>query len=92
MADRPSEPPAVQTTFPFWPLVATTTMQTLATTAAYSIPALAPVVARDIGVDGALIGYFISVVYGVGIVSSLLAAGAIARYGAVRSCQIGLCS
>lgn len=90
MADRPSEPPAVQTTFPFWPLVATTTMQTLATTAAYSIPALAPVVARDIGVDGALIGYFISVVYGVGIVSSLLAAGAIARYGAVRSSQIVL--
>jgi predicted MFS family arabinose efflux permease len=65
-------------------------MQTLATMAAYSIPALAPVVARDIGVDGALIGYFVSVVYGVGIVSSLLAASVIARYGAVRASQLVL--
>ncbi len=90
MADRAGAPDTIPTTFPFWPLVATTAMQTLATMAAYSIPAIAPVVARDIGVEGALIGYFISVVYGVGIVSSLMAAGSIARFGAVRSSQLVL--
>jgi predicted MFS family arabinose efflux permease len=90
MAVRTTEPAPVPTAFPLWPLLATMAMQTLATMAAYSIPALAPVVARDIGVDGALIGYFVSVVYGVGIVSSLLAASVIARHGAVRASQIVL--
>jgi predicted MFS family arabinose efflux permease len=89
MADRTTQE-AVPTAFPLWPLLATMAMQTLATMAAYSIPALAPVVARDIGVDGALIGYFVSVVYGVGIVSSLLAASVIARHGAVRASQLVL--
>lgn len=81
---------ATPTTFPLWPLLATMAMQTLATAAAYSVPALAPIIARDIGVDGALIGMFVSVVYGVGIFSSLLAAGIIARYGAVRAAQFVL--
>lgn len=90
MPDRSTEPAPVPTAFPLWPLLATMAMQTLATMAAYSIPALAPVVARDIGVDGALIGYFVSVVYGVGIVSSLLAASVIARHGAVRASQLVL--
>ncbi len=89
MVDRPASEP-VPTAFPLWPLVATTTMQAVATMAAYSVPALAPMVARDIGVDGALIGMFVSVVYGVGIASSLLAAGIIARYGAVRAAQFVL--
>lgn len=76
--------------FPLWPLIATLAMQTLATMAAYTLPALAPVVAHDLGVDGALIGYFVSVVYGVGIASSLLAAGFIHRHGAVRVSQFVL--
>ncbi|MFN0301370.1 MAG: MFS transporter [Burkholderiales bacterium] len=73
--------------FPYGALVATTAMQTLATMAAYAVPALAPVVAKDLGVDGALTGYFVSVVYGVGIISSLLAADFIHRHGAVRAGQ-----
>ncbi|MFM9885584.1 MAG: MFS transporter [Burkholderiales bacterium] len=76
--------------FPYGALIATTAMQTLATMAAYAVPALAPVVAKDLGVDGALTGYFISVVYGVGIISSLLAADFIHRYGAVRAGQLVL--
>jgi MFS family permease len=90
MDARPPTSDTVPTAFPLWPLLATMAMQTLATMAAYSIPALAPMVARDIGVDGALIGMFVSVVYGVGIISSLLAAGIIARYGAVRTAQFVL--
>jgi hypothetical protein len=50
--------------------------------AAYSVPALAPAIARDLGVDGALTGYFVSVIYGVGIASSLTAASLIHTYGA----------
>jgi len=87
---EPSTQATTPTAFPLWPLLATMAMQTLATMAAYSVPALAPIIARDIGVDGALIGMFVSVVYGVGIVSSLLAAGIIARYGAVRAAQFVL--
>jgi MFS family permease len=76
--------------FPYGPLVATTAMQTLATMAAYSVPALAPVIAKDLDVNGALTGYFVSVVYGVGIASSLLAANFIHRHGAVRAGQLVL--
>lgn len=90
MTTVPVTAPAPPTAFPLWPLVATTSMQTLATMAAYTIPALAPVVARSLSVDGALIGYFVSVVYGVGIVSSLLAASYIHRFGAVRVSQFVL--
>ena len=75
-------------TFPLWPLLATMAMQTLATMAAYTVPALAPEIARDLGVDGAWAGYFISVVYGIGIVSSLKAARLIHRHGAVRVSQL----
>lgn len=78
------------TSFPFWPLVATLAAQTLATMAAYTLPALAPMVAADLEVDGALVGYFVSVVYGTGIASSLLAASFIHRHGAVRACQVVL--
>lgn len=42
-------------TLPLWPLMATTAMQTVAMMAVYTVPALAPVIARDLGVDGALL-------------------------------------
>jgi MFS family permease len=64
--------------------------QSLATMAAYSLPAVAPAVARDLGVPGALVGVFISTVYGVGIGSALLSPAFIARYGAVRVSQLVL--
>ena len=73
--------------FPLWPLLATLAMQTLSTGAAYSFPAIAPAVAKDLGVDGAYVGFFISTVYGVGIVSALFSPGFVHRYGAVRVSQ-----
>lgn len=90
MTDHATIDESTPTAFPLWPLLATMAMQTLATAAVYSVPALAPMIARDIGVNGALIGMFVSAVYGVGIVSSLLAASFIARYGAVRAAQFVL--
>ncbi len=88
---EPSNPPAPSPPgFPLWPLAMTMSMQTLATMAAFSVPSLAPAIARDLQIDGALTGYFVSLVYGVGIVSSLLAANLINRFGAVRVSQLVL--
>ncbi len=67
-------------------------MQTLATMAAFSIPAAAPAVAHDLGVPGALVGFFVAFVYGVGIVSSLLSPGFVLRFGPVRVIQVILLS
>ena len=75
-----------------WPLLATLAMQTLATMAAFSIPAVAPAVARDLSVPGALVGFFVAAVYGVGILSSLLSPGFVLRYGPVRVIQVILLS
>jgi MFS family permease len=79
-------------TSPVWPLLATLAMQTLATMAAFSIPAAAPAVAHDLGVPGALVGFFVAAVYGVGILSSLLSPGFVLRYGPVRVIQVILLS
>lgn len=76
--------------FPTWPLLAMLATQSLATMAAFSLPAVAPAVAMDLAVPGALAGVFISMVYGVGILSALLSPGFILRYGAVRVSQIVL--
>ncbi len=84
---RHSAPVLQALAFPLWPLLVTMAMQTLATMAVFAIPALAPAIGRDLGVDGVLAGYFISLVYGTGIMSSLLAASAIHRFGAMRVCQ-----
>jgi MFS family permease len=76
--------------FPTAPLLATLATQSLATMAAYSFPAAAPEIARDLNVPGTLAGIFISTVYGVGIISALLSPRFIHRYGAVRMCQMVL--
>ena len=70
---------------PWVPLAATLALQTLATMAAYSMAAAAPEVGRGLGVEPALVGVFISVVYGVGMVSALLSPSAIRRRPAPAS-------
>jgi MFS family permease len=76
--------------FPVFPLIATLATQSLATMAAYSFPVVAPVIAKDLQVPGALVGFFISTVYGVGIISALLSPRFIRRFGAVRVSQLVL--
>jgi MFS family permease len=77
-------------TFPVLPLIATLATQSLATMAAYSFPVVAPVIAQDLEVPGTLVGFFISTVYGVGIISALLSPRFIRRFGAVRVSQLVL--
>jgi MFS family permease len=72
---------------PLWPLIATLAAQTLATMALFSLPAIAPAVARSLDVPGELVGLFVSIAYGTGIVSALLSPGFIHRYGGVRAMQ-----
>jgi MFS family permease len=82
---RPS--PAREPGMPVLPLLATVAVQSLATMALYSMPTLAPEVARDLKVNGALVGGFVATAYGVGIVSALLSPGRIRRHGGVRATQ-----
>jgi MFS family permease len=79
--------PAGRPAMPMLPLLATIAVQTLATMALYSLPTLAPEVARDLHVNGALVGGFVATAYGVGIISALLSPGLIRRYGGVRATQ-----
>jgi MFS family permease len=76
--------------FPVYPLIATLATQSLATMAAYSFPVVAPVIAKDLEVPGTLVGFFISTIYGVGIISALLSPRFIRRFGAVRVSQLVL--
>jgi MFS family permease len=75
---------------PIWPLLATIAVQTLATMALYSLPTLAPEVARDLRLNGALVGGFVATGYGVGIISALMSPGLIRRHGGVRATQVVL--
>ena len=82
ISDPESEPSTQR--LPLAALLANLAVQTLATAAAYSIPAVAPEVARDLAIPPAWVGFFISIVYGVGILSALLSPRVIHAYGAVR--------
>lgn len=72
---------------PVWPLLATLAVQTLATMALYSLPTVAPEVARDLGVRATLVGTFVALAYGTGILSALVSPGLVRRYGGVRATQ-----
>lgn len=72
---------------PIWPLAATLAVQTLATMALYSLPTVAPEVARDLHVSGTLVGSFVATAYGVGILSALISPGMVRKYGGVRATQ-----
>ena len=80
-------PPATLRAMPIAPLAATLAVQTLATAALFSLPAIAPAVAASLHVNGALVGGFVATAYGTGIVSALLSPGLIRRYGGVRATQ-----
>ena len=72
---------------PMWPLAATLAVQTLATMALYSLPSIAPEVARDLNVNGTLVGSFVAMAYGVGILSALVSPGLVRKHGGVRATQ-----
>ena len=59
--------------------------------AGFWLPAIAPAIGNDLGLDPALITYPVLILYIFAMLSSLAAEGVIARYGAWRTSQIALC-
>ncbi len=70
------------------PLLAETiSVQALGTMAVLMVPALAPAIARDLGVPTASVGYQISLVYFAAMTASLVAGTLVAWYGPCRTGQ-----
>jgi len=77
-------------THAFQALVATTGIQIAVALAALTIPAIAPVVARDLGVPTSMIGSYISLLYIGASTAALAGGGLVLRLGAIRLSQWGL--
>jgi predicted MFS family arabinose efflux permease len=71
-------------------LTATTAVQMAAAMAALTLPAVAPVVARDLGVPTSMVGTYISLVYVGAAAAALLAGSLVLRIGALRVSQAAL--
>jgi len=71
-------------------LAATLTVQSLVAMALLTLPVVAPSVAESLGISGAYVGLYIALAYAGAMTASLLAGGAVRRFGAIRSSQIGL--
>ncbi len=62
-------------------------VQSVVTMGMYTMPVLAPEIARDIGVPATSVGIYTSIAYSVCIFSALLGGGLVPRFGALRVCQ-----
>jgi nitrate/nitrite transporter NarK len=54
------------------------------------VPVAAPAIARDVGVDPALVGFFTSCMFVASMISQVSCGGFIIRYGALRMSQVSL--
>lgn len=68
-------------------LIAMLAVQVVISAAGLAGPVLAPIAARDLGLDPSLVGFFVSIIYGVAAVAGLASGGLIARWGAMRLSQ-----
>jgi MFS family permease len=71
-------------------LLATTAVQIAVALAALTLPAIAPVVARDLGVPTSMVGGYISLLYVGASTAALVSGGLVRRVGAIRLSQWGL--
>jgi MFS family permease len=71
-------------------LAVTTATQVLTTLGALALAAVAPRAAAELGVNPALIGYQVGVVYFGALVAALFGGGLVRRFGAARTSQCGL--
>jgi predicted MFS family arabinose efflux permease len=68
-------------------LIATTAIQMAAAAAALTLPAIAPVVARDLGVPTSMVGTYIGLLYVGSSTAALAGGGVVPRIGAIRLSQ-----
>lgn len=71
-------------------LLTTAGAQALVSLSMLTLPAIAPEMARDLGVPARLVGWWISMAYGAAAVTSLMGATTVRRLGAARTTQIAL--
>jgi len=71
-------------------LAATLTVQSLIAMALLTLPVVAPAVAETLGISAAYVGLYVAIAYAGAMTASLLAGGAVRRYGAIRMSQVGL--
>ncbi|WP_051512963.1 MFS transporter [Skermanella stibiiresistens] len=86
VATRPARSPSLAL-----PVAALAGVQALVSCSLFAVPTMAPVVALDVGVDPAtLVGVYMAVIFGLGIVSSPVGGDLVLRLGALRVAQICL--
>lgn len=74
-----------------WLLLAVTlAIQAVVSLALLTLPVMAPVVGRALGVSSVYVGVYVALAYAGAMLASLAAGTAVARYGAIRVSQAGL--
>lgn len=71
-------------------LAATTALQIASAAAALTLPAIAPLVAADLGLASSTVGTYISLLYVGAAAAAVAGGGLIRRYGAIRVSQVAL--
>ncbi|MDS1139139.1 MFS transporter [Pusillimonas sp. SM2304] len=71
-------------------LAATLTVQSLVAMCLITLPVVAPTVAATLGISTAYVGLYVAIAYAGAMTASLLAGGAVRRFGAIRASQAGL--
>ena len=72
-------------------VVAATTVAQVAAVMGFAVfPVIAPRLAPDLGVEASLVGYQLSLAYGVATLATSFASGSVVRFGACRVTQAGL--
>lgn len=71
-------------------LVVTMALQTVAAMCLVAVPTISPSMAHTLGVSPVYIGAFVALTYAGGMFTSLAAGSLVRRFGALRTCQIGL--
>ncbi len=71
-------------------LAETLLVQVMGTTSVLVIPALAPLIAPDLGMPTSAVGYQIALVYLAAMTASILAGGLVTRFGPVRVGQVAM--
>ena len=72
------------------PLVLSLAIQSMVAMALLAVPSIAPPVASSLGVPATAVGIFVAVSYLAAVLASLGAPAVVARYGSVRTSQLGL--
>ena len=72
------------------PLLATLFIQAMVAMALLTLPVMAPVAAKDLGVSPAMVGFYVSITYAGAMFASLTSGTTVSRFGPIRVSQFGL--